>query len=39
MDPLGTLIATLGALLVIDFAALQLGGRRRRPRARFARPR
>jgi hypothetical protein len=35
MDPFGTLIATLGALLILDLAALQLGGsRQRRPRAR-----
>jgi hypothetical protein len=34
MDPLGTLIVTLGALLVIDLAALQLGGSRRRRRTR-----
>lgn len=33
MDPLGTLIVSLGALLVLDIAAFQLGGNRR-PRAR-----
>jgi hypothetical protein len=33
MDPLGTLIVTLGTLVVLDLAALQLGGYRR-PRAR-----
>jgi hypothetical protein len=40
MDPLGTLIISLGTLIVIDLAALQLGGSRRpRPRVRPARPR
>jgi hypothetical protein len=34
MDPLGTLIVSLGALLIIDLAALQLGRPRRRPAAR-----
>jgi hypothetical protein len=34
MDPLGTLIVSLGALLVLDLAALQLGGTKRRRRAR-----
>ncbi len=33
MDPLGTLIVTLGTLVVLDLAAHQLGGYRR-PRAR-----
>ena len=33
MDPFGTLIVTLGTLVVMDFVALQLGGYRR-PRAR-----
>ena len=33
MDPLGTLIVTLGTLLILDIAALQLGGTRR-PRTR-----
>jgi len=33
MDPLGTLIVSLGALIVLDLAALQLGGIRR-PRSR-----
>lgn len=33
MDPLGTLIVTLGTLIVLDLAALQLGGTRR-PRSR-----
>ena len=33
MDPLGTLIIALGALIVIDVAALRLG-RAARPRAR-----
>jgi hypothetical protein len=36
MDPLGTLIVSLGTLIVLDLAALQLGGTRRsrtRPRA------
>ena len=40
MDPLGTLIVSLGALLVLDLAALKLGGPRRpRTRSRVARPR
>jgi hypothetical protein len=40
MDPLGTLIISLGTLIVIDLAALQLGGSRRpRPRVRSARAR
>jgi hypothetical protein len=34
MDPLGTLIVSLGALLVIDLAARQLGRPRRRPAPR-----
>ena len=35
MDPLGTLIVTLGTLVILDIAALQLGGTRRsRARAR-----
>jgi hypothetical protein len=35
MDPLGTLIVSLGTLIVLDFAALRLGGMsRQRPRAR-----
>jgi hypothetical protein len=34
MDPLGTLIVSLGALLIIDLAALQLGRPRRRPSSR-----
>jgi hypothetical protein len=33
MDPLGTLIVTLGTLVILDIAALQLG-RTRRPRDR-----
>jgi hypothetical protein len=33
MDPLGTLIVTLGTLLILDIAALQLG-RTGKPRAR-----
>jgi hypothetical protein len=33
MDPLGTLIVTLGTLVILDLAALQLG-RPSRPRAR-----
>ena len=37
MDPLGTLIVTLGTLVVLDLAALQLGGYRR-PRARARGP-
>ncbi|HEY7968571.1 MAG TPA: hypothetical protein VID95_01170 [Candidatus Limnocylindrales bacterium] len=40
MDPLGTLIVSLGALIVIDLAAHQLGGPRRpRPRPRATRSR
>ena len=40
MDPLGTLIVSLGALIVLDLAALQLGGpRRSRPRTRATRSR
>jgi len=38
MDPLGTLIVTLGTLLILDIAALQLGGVRR-PRNRVRGPR
>jgi hypothetical protein len=38
MDPLGTLIVTLGTLVILDIAALQLGGTKRpRSRARTAR--
>ena len=38
MDPLGTLIVTLGTLVILDIAALQLGGYRRpRSRARGSR--
>jgi hypothetical protein len=33
MDPLGTLIVTLGTLVILDIAALQLG-KARRPRTR-----
>jgi hypothetical protein len=33
MDPLGTLIVTLGTLLILDIAALQLG-RTQKPRTR-----
>jgi hypothetical protein len=33
MDPLGTLIVSLGTLIVLDLAALQLGAPRR-PRTR-----
>jgi hypothetical protein len=33
MDPLGTLIVTLGSLVILDIVALQLGAPRR-PRAR-----
>jgi hypothetical protein len=33
MDPLGTLIVSLGTLIVLDFAALRLGGTTR-PRTR-----
>ena len=40
MDPLGTLIISLGTLIVIDLAALRLGrSRRPRPRVQTARPR
>jgi hypothetical protein len=40
MDPLGTLIVSLGTLIVIDLAALKLGASRRpRPRVRTPRPR
>ena len=40
MDPLGTLLVSLGALIVIDLAAHQLGGSRRpRPRSRVIRSR
>ena len=40
MDPLATLFIALGTLVIIDFAALQLGGSHRpRPRVRPARPR
>jgi len=40
MDPLGTLIVSLGTLIVLDLAALQLGGPRRpRTRTRAARSR
>ena len=40
MDPLGTLIVSLGTLIVLDLAALQLGGpRRMRNRARASRSR
>ena len=38
MDPLGTLIVTLGTLVILDIAALLLGGPRRpRTRARARR--
>ena len=38
MDPLGTLIVTLGTLVILDIAALQLGKTRRpRDRARSSR--
>jgi hypothetical protein len=38
MDPLGTLIVTLGTLVILDIAALQLGkARRPRDRARSSR--
>jgi hypothetical protein len=33
MDPFGTLIVSLGMLIVVDLAALRLGGERR-PRTR-----
>jgi len=40
MDPIGTLIVSLGALIVLDLAALQLGGSRRsRTRSRATRSR
>jgi hypothetical protein len=40
MDPFGTLVVSLGTLLILDFAALRLGGSRRpRPRARASRQR
>jgi hypothetical protein len=40
MDPLGTLIVSLGTLIVLDLAALQLGGLRRpRNRTRAVRSR
>jgi hypothetical protein len=40
MDPLGTLIVSLGTLIVLDLAALNLGGSRRsRTRSRLARSR
>ena len=40
MDPLGTLIVSLGTLIVLDLAALQLGApRRSRTRTRAARSR
>jgi len=40
MDPLGTLIVSLGTLIVLDLAALQLGGgRRSRNRSRATRSR
>jgi hypothetical protein len=40
MDPLGTLIVSLGTLIVLDLAALQLGGpRRSRTRPRLSRTR
>jgi hypothetical protein len=40
MDPLGTLIVSLGTLIVLDLAALQLGGfRRPRNRTRATRSR
>jgi hypothetical protein len=40
MDPLGALIVSLGTLIVLDFAALRLGGeQRRRPRHRTTRSR
>jgi hypothetical protein len=40
MDPLGTLIVSLGMLIVLDLAALQLGGpRRSRTRTRATRSR
>ena len=40
MDPLGTLLVSLGTLIVLDLAALQLGGTRRsRTRTRAIRSR
>ena len=40
MDPLGTLIVSLGTLIVLDLAALQLGApRRSRTRTRATRSR
>ena len=40
MDPLGTLIVSLGTLLVLNLAALQLGGSRgSRTRSRVTRTR
>lgn len=40
MDPLGTLIVSLGTLIVLDLAALNLGGTRRsRARSRATRTR
>jgi hypothetical protein len=40
MDPLGTLLVSLGTLIVLDLAALQLGGpRRSRTRTRATRSR
>ena len=40
MDPLGTLIVSLGTLLLLDLAALQLGGTRKaRTRSRSPRSR
>ncbi len=40
MDPIGTLIVSLGTLIVLDLAALQLsGGRRSRTRSRATRTR
>jgi hypothetical protein len=40
MDPLGTLIVSLGTLIVLDLAALNLGGARRsRARSRATRSR
>lgn len=40
MDPLGTLIVSLGTLIVLDLVALQLGGRgRSRSRSKVIRSR
>ena len=39
MDPLGTLIVSLGTLIVLDLAALNLGSRRSRSRSRATRSR